>query len=127
MHLTYEMYKMDFEVFGYPSDIKERPDLMAPRTARRAQLGAQKYDKWSRNSFVGASGLRESQMNLFGSVKTSIRKDMYRRCSTTALKNSLVELNRDEILAQVAGLRHVSTVGEEEEGMENSDHPYKND
>lgn len=39
---------------------------------------------------------------------------MYRRASTTTLKQSLVSMNKDEILASIAGLRHISTVGEEE-------------
>ena len=127
MDLTYEMYKMDFEVFGYDTAIKERPDLKPPRTDRRTQLGAMKMTggSWSRNSLINSSGMRISQANLFGSVKSSMRKEMFRRSSTTALKNSLVQMNKDEILAQVAGLRHISTVGEEE-SMDETEH-HSND
>lgn len=115
MDLTHEMYNMDFEVFGYPTAIKERPDLKPPRKNRRSQLGAMKIaGSWSRDSFMNSSGMRVSQANLFGSVKSSQRKEMYRRASTTTLKQSLVSMNKDEILASIAGLRHISTVGEEE-------------
>ena len=113
MDLTYEMYKMDFVTFGYDVAIKERPDLVPPRINRRSQMHSQA--SWSRNSYVNDSGVRTSQANLFGSVRGSMRKEMYMRSSTSALKRSLVELNRDEILANVAGLRNISTVGEEEE------------
>mmetsp|Transcript_3259 Transcript_3259/g.8307 ORF Transcript_3259/g.8307 Transcript_3259/m.8307 type:complete len:447 (+) Transcript_3259:130-1470(+) len=113
MDLTYEMYKMDFVTFGYDVAIKERPDLVPPRINRRSQMHSQA--SWSRNSYVNDSGVRTSQANLFGSVRGSMRKEMHMRSSTSALKRSLVELNRDEILANVAGLRNISTVGEEEE------------
>ena len=116
MDLCYEMYKMDFTVFGYSSAIKERQDLMPPRQLRRDALGASKFDKWSRNSYIGSSGLRESQANLLGSVKSSVRKEMYRRASTTTLKESLIQLNKDEILAAVAGIRTMSTVEGSEDG-----------
>src|SRR6056300_46128 len=77
MDLTYEMYKMDFEVFGYDTAIKERPDLKPPRLDRRTQLGAMKMTggSWSRNSLINSSGMRISQANLFGSVKSSMRKE----------------------------------------------------
>ena len=115
MELTYEMYGMDFRVFGYSSAIKERPDLMPPREDRRSQLTALKFDKWSRNSYVDTStGRRLSQMNLLGSVKSSVRQDMSRRASMRSLKDSLVQLNKDEILAKVAGIR--TAVGGDEDG-----------
>lgn len=110
MDLTHEMYAMDFKVFGYSSAIKERPDLMPPRQSRRSQLGALKYDPWSRNSYIGESGMRVSQADLLGSVKVSF---LGRRASMTSLKESLIALDKDEILAAVAGIRTVSTVGEE--------------
>ena len=113
MDLTHEMYAMDFKVFGYSSAIKERPDLMPPRQNRRSQLGALKYDPWSRNSYIGESGMRVSQASLLGSVKVNMRKEMGRRASMTSLKDSLIALDKDEILAAVAGIRTVSTVGEE--------------
>ena len=37
---------------------------------------------------------------------------MYRRSSTSALKKSLVEMDRHEILASVAGIRNITTVRE---------------
>ena len=114
MDLTHEMYAMDFKVFGYSSAIKERPDLMPPRQNRRSQLGALKYDPWSRNSYIGESGMRVSQADLLGSVKVSMRNEiMGRRASMTSLRDSLIALDKDEILAAVAGIRTVSTVGEE--------------
>lgn len=120
MDLTYELYKKDFETFGYPTAIKERPDLRPPRKDRRSALACQK--SWSRNNFV-VDGRRVSQSNLFGSVKSNVRKDMYRRASTTALKSSLVQMNKDEILASIAGMRtRVSTVGEESFGAGGSEH-----
>ena len=99
------MYGMDFKVFGYSSAITERPDLMPPCQDRRSQLSASKFDKWSRNSYVNNSGRRVSQVNLLGSVKSSVRQDMSRRASMRSLKDSLVHLNKDEILAKVAGQR----------------------
>jgi len=117
MDLTYEMYKRDFEVYAYDAAIKERPDLKPPRKNRRSALGALKFGSWSRNSYMNDEGMRVSQANLFGSVKSSERAAMQRRSSTTALKRSLVAFDRDEILASVAGLRHnsdFSTVMEDE-------------
>lgn len=105
LELTYEMYGMDFKVFGYSSAIPERPDLMPPCQDRRSQLSASKFDEWSRNSYVNNSGRRVSQVNLLGSVKSSVRQDMSRRASMRSLKDSLVHLNKDEILAKVAGQR----------------------
>lgn len=116
MDLTYEMYKKDFEVFDYDSAIQQRPDLKPPTKDRRDALGGLQ-NSWSRDSFMNSEGMRTSHANLFGSVKSSIRMDMQRRSSTTALKKSLVAFDRDEILANVAGLRHnsdFSVVMEEE-------------
>ncbi|KAL7541382.1 hypothetical protein ACHAXR_010864 [Thalassiosira sp. AJA248-18] len=124
MDLTYEMYARDFEVFGYNTTIEQRPDLVAPKKDRRSALGGMKFDQFSRNSFMNSSGMRVSQANLFGSVRSSTRKEMYRRSSTSALKKSLVELNRDEIFASVAGIRHISTV---EEMEDDSCHTSKKD
>ncbi|KAL9190474.1 hypothetical protein ACHAXT_007685 [Thalassiosira profunda] len=112
MNLTYEMYARDFDVFGYSTAIEQRPDLVPPKKSRRSLLGDMKYDRFSRNSLAGPDGLRISQANLFGSVTNSVRTDMRRRCSATALKSSLIELDKDEILAKVAGVRHFSTVRE---------------
>lgn len=128
MNLTFEMYGRDFEVFGYDTAIAQRPDLVAPRKSRRSLLGAMKFDGFSRNSLIDVSGSRVSKSNLFGSVKTSVRKDMYRRSSTTALKSSLVAMNKDEILASVAGIRHISTVEEMDSRIsDDSEHHSKNE
>jgi len=121
MDLTYEMYKRDFEVFGYNSAIEARPDLNPPRKSRRMQLGAMKFDSWSRDSYRDDDGTRVSQADLFGSVKTSMRKDIKRRAST-AFTKSLVSLDRGEIFASVAGMRRysdaISMVMEEQKGSE---------
>ena len=41
---------------------------------------------------------------------------MYRRASTTTLKESLIQLHKAEILAAVAGIRTMSTVEGSEDG-----------
>lgn len=125
MDLTHEMYHMDFAVFGYDTTIKERPDLKPPRKNRRSAFGAMKYDQFSRNSCMGLDGVRMSQAGLFGSVTSSMRKEMVRRASTSALKQSLVALNKDEIFASVAGIRNISTV--REDSLELSMHSQKDD
>lgn len=112
LDLTHEMYAQDFTVFNYPTSISQRPDLTPPKQNRRMQLGKMKFDSMSRNSFVNTSGVRTSQAQLFGSVKSSMRSAMYRRSSTSALKKSLVEMDRHEILASVAGIRNITTVRE---------------
>ena len=61
---------------------------------------------------MGPEGFRVSQMHLFGSVTSTVRKDMFRRASTSALRRSLVDFNRDELLASMAGIRHISTLRE---------------
>ena len=127
MDLTYEMYHHDFDVFGYDAAIEERPDLIPPKKDRRSQL--LKMDRFSRNSVVGSDGRRVSNADLFRSATREGRTRMYRRSSTTALKGSLVAMNKDEILASVAGIRHISIVTEDsmETEMEGSGHSKKDD
>ena len=112
MDLTYEMYAMDFEVFGYDTAIKERPDLVPPKKPRGVMLRATAFDQFSRNSLIDPQGMRVSQLDLFGSVRSSMRKDIQLRCSTSSRRRSLLELDKDEILASVAGIRKFSTVRE---------------
>jgi len=111
LDLTYEMYRKDFEVFGYSPTLEQRPDLRcpAPASAPRPQLAG----AFSRDSFRRTNGSRRSQAPLFGSVRSSVRREMLERSSTRSRRRSLVELDRHEILASVAGIRHVSVVREE--------------
>lgn len=103
MDLTYELYKFDFEVFGYDSGIKERPDLTPPKMDRRDMMQSMKFDKFSRNSLVDVtSGKRLSNSVLFGSVKNIVRSENKRRASQ--LKSSLMSQNREDILASMVGV-----------------------
>lgn len=115
MDLTYEMYKMDFAVFGYSHAIEQRTDLVPPKMDRRDRLSVMKFDQFSRNSFMSKDGskMRISQASLFGSVTKSMKTEMLRRSSTSALKQSLIQMDKDELLASVAGIRKVSTVRED--------------
>mmetsp|Transcript_50637 Transcript_50637/g.107906 ORF Transcript_50637/g.107906 Transcript_50637/m.107906 type:complete len:132 (+) Transcript_50637:81-476(+) len=113
MDLTYEMYHADFDVFGYDAAIEQRPDLTSPKKNRRAQLGAMKFDQFSRNSYLMSNGQRASHADLFHSATREERLRMLQRSSTMALRQSLVGMNKDEILASVAGIRHISFVREE--------------
>ena len=103
MELTYELYKHDFEVFGYDTAIKERPDLIPPKKDRRSALKEMKFDQFSRNSLVDVcTGNRLSKADLFGSVKSTIKSDNKRRSSV--LKSSLLAHNREDILASMVGV-----------------------
>lgn len=103
MELTYELYKHDFEVFGYDTAIKERPDLIPPKKDRRSALKEMKFDQFSRNSLVDVcTGNRLSKADLFGSVKSTIKSDNKRRSSV--LKSSLMAHNREDILASMVGV-----------------------
>jgi len=112
MNLTHEMYQRDFSIFKYDTTIQQRPDLKPPRINRRSQLGSMKSDPFSRDSMMGPEGFRVSQIDLFGSVTSTVRKEMFRRASTSSMRQSLVEFNRDELLASMAGIRHISTLRE---------------
>jgi len=117
LDLTHEMYRQDFAVFGYSTAIEQRPDLRCPARTPAAPTRAGEF---LRNSFRGPDGSRRSQAPLFGSVRSSVRKEMLGRSSTKNLRQSLGQLNRHEIWASVAGIRHVSTLrelSEEDEDM----------
>lgn len=145
LDLTYEMYHMDFTVFGYDTTIQERPDLLPPKGdhwARSRHKGAStngraKFAKdepptceqevvqseleveyMSRNTmFDSETKQRRSQSELFTSTKTTVKNDMNRRASVVSLKKSILELDRVEIFARIAGQRT---------SMHDSDH-NKND
>lgn len=103
MDLTYELYKYDFEVFGYDSKINERPDLLPLTMDRRDALKGMKFDKFSRNSLVDVtSGKRLSNSALFGSVRQSVLSENKSRAHQ--LKSSLLAQNREDILASMVGV-----------------------
>ena len=60
MNMTYEMYKADFEAFGYPAEIEQRPDLVSPAP----KLVEPTVEKLRRNSAV-VNGRRVSKLLLF--------------------------------------------------------------
>lgn len=115
MNLTYEMYHMDFEVFGYDLFIKQRSDLVPPKRSRNVILKSNKFDSFSRNSLVGFDGLRMSQQSLFSSVKSSVRSDAESARKIHTLKQSLIEGNKDELLGAFIGFRSFSEVTEVDE------------
>ena len=59
---------------------------------------------------MGLDGLRASKADLFRSATKEERERMFRRASTTALKASIVAMDRDEILASVACIRNVTEI-----------------
>jgi hypothetical protein len=103
MDLTYELYKQDFEIFGYDTAIKERPDLIPPKKDRRDAMQAMKFDRFSRNSLIDiTTGRRLSHASLFGSVKKTVRSDHVQKASQ--LRQSLLTHAREDILASMIGV-----------------------
>lgn len=102
MDLTYELYKFDFEVFGYDTSIKERPDLTSPKLDRRDAMKASSLTKFRRNSLIDMSGKRISQRSLFGSVTKHVQEENNLRSSQ--LKQSLLAHDREDILAACVGV-----------------------
>ena len=102
MDLTYELYKFDFEVFGYDTSIKERPDLNSPKLDRRDAMKASSLTKFRRNSLIDMSGKRISQRSLFGSVTKHVQEENNLRSSQ--LKQSLLAHDREDILAACVGV-----------------------
>jgi hypothetical protein len=116
LDLTFEMYSKDFEVFGYNTTLKERPDLLPPKGSRAPKGGSAnrrtifadqtKVERMSRNIlYDSVAGRRVSEAQLFSMVKTNVKQSMNRRSSTSALMQSLSELDKDELLAWIAGER----------------------
>ena len=142
LDLTYEMYHMDFKVFGYDTMITERPDLLPPKSddhwARVRHNGSSadvnddkrlefpkegdeqanndneqhlshsstEVECMSRNTlFDSATKRRSSNTELFTSAKITVKNDLNRRASAVSLKKSLLELDRVEIFARIAGQR----------------------
>jgi hypothetical protein len=142
LDLTYEMYHMDFKVFGYDTKITDRPDLLPPKGddhwARVRHNGssadaddnrlefpkegdeqannndneqhfnhsATEVECMSRNTlFDSATKRRRSNTELFTSAKITVKNDLNRRASAVSLKKSLLELDRVEIFARIAGQR----------------------
>mmetsp|Transcript_14352 Transcript_14352/g.25687 ORF Transcript_14352/g.25687 Transcript_14352/m.25687 type:complete len:451 (-) Transcript_14352:229-1581(-) len=120
MDLAYQMYHTDFQVFGYDAAIPQRPDLVPPTMDRRNIFGATKFHHFSRNSCMGPDNLRISNADLFRSVTKEERCKMILRSSTTALRSSIVTLDKAEILASVAGIRHISILKEDSTEMDAS-------
>jgi hypothetical protein len=120
MQLTYELYKFDFEVFGYDLGIKERPDLTPPKLDRRDALQTTKFDKFSRNSLVDTSGERFSKPSLFESVKMSVKSENKQRA--LQLKSTLLAQKREDMLASMVGVydHDVSQTLREESGESSS-------
>ena len=103
MELTYQLYKHDFDIFGYDTAIKERPDLIPPKQDRRDAMQAMKFDRFSRNSLLDVTtGSRLSRASLFGSVKKTVRSDNVLRSSQ--LRQSLLSHPREDILASMIGV-----------------------
>ena len=101
LELTYEMYYLDFEVFGYETHIAGRPDLVALKKDRRDMLQAMKFDKFSRDSFI-QDGVRMSKANLFSSVHTSVKRDDARKSrSGSMLKQSVLGVQKTELMRAV--------------------------
>lgn len=135
LDLTYEMYHMDFKVFGYDTMINDRPDLLPPRGDHWARVrhkgssadkrlqftevgdeqsndeqhfshSATEVECMSRNTlFDSATKRRRSNTELFTSAKITVKNDLNRRASAVSLKKSLLELDRVEIFARIAGQR----------------------
>ena len=59
-NMVYEKYKSDFEAFGYPAEIEQRPDLVSPAP----KLVEPTVEKLRRNSAV-VNGRRVSKLLLF--------------------------------------------------------------
>ena len=119
MNLTYQLYKFDFEVFGYDSSIPQRPDLIPPKLDRRDALQSMKFDKFSRNSLIDVtSGKRLSNSALFGSVRNMVGSENRRRASL--LKSSLLAQNREDLLASMVGVFDHKNVVMSETLTENS-------
>ena len=118
MDLTYQMYRHDFTVFGYDRGIAQRPDLTAPRKNRRDDMQF-KFGQMSRNSFLGADGMRVSQAKLFGSVTMSVRADSQMR--RQSLKSSLIRLNKDELLGSIVGSMQMPAPVKEVDREDSSD------
>ena len=140
LDLTYEMYATDFKVFGYDTTLRGRPDLLPPRGARAAAAAAPngggvgaKAARWtpkgregksdkndrratfteqpmvermSRNIlYDDASGRRVSQSGLFASVKANVKESM----------QSLLQLDKDELLAWIARERVLQESGHKDD------------
>ena len=118
MDLTYELYKFDFEVFGYDTGIKERPDLTSPKPDRRDAMQASKLTKFRRNSLIDMSGKRISQRSLFGSVTKHVQEENNLRSSQ--LKRSLLAHDREDILASCVGVYDHGGVSNTWHGMSNT-------
>ena len=115
MELTYELYKMDFEVFGYDLFIKQRPDLIPPKKDRSVMLNSSRFDSFSRNSLISLDGVRTSQRSLFSSVRSSVRSDAECARKSHTLKQSLMTGDKDELLGALVGFRFFSQVEEVDE------------
>lgn len=84
---------------------------------RRATFAEQPMvERMSRNIlYDGASGRRVSQSGLFASVKANVKESMNRRSSTSALRQSLLQLDKDELLAWIAGERVLQESGHKDD------------
>ena len=73
-------------------------------------------ERMSRNIlYDGVSGRRVSQSGLFASVKANVKESMNRRSSTSALRQSLHQLDKDELLAWIAGERVLQESGHKDD------------
>ncbi len=133
LDLTYEMYKLDFEVFNYKSEIEQRPDLKPPRPSRRDAMQAMKFDRFSRDSFMSRDGKRMSQASLFNSVRDSVKleevlKSMNDDNDNGNVGSSGVSLRRSSVAGRKSQLlRAVVEREETSESVGDSSHPSKKD
>jgi hypothetical protein len=84
---------------------------------RRATFTEQPMvERMSRNIlYDDASGRRVSQSGLFASVKANVKESMNRRSSTSALRQSLLQLDKDELLAWIARERVLQESGHKDD------------
>ena len=90
---------------------------VAKNDNRRAAFAEQlMVERMSRNIlYDGASGRRVSQSGLFTSVKATVKESMNRRSSTSALSQALLNLDKDELLAWIAGERVMQESGHKDD------------
>lgn len=90
---------------------------VAKNDDRRAAFAEQlTVERMSRNIlYDGASGRRVSKSELFTSVKANVKEGMNRRSSTSALNQALLKLDKDELLAWIAGGRVMQESGHKDD------------
>mmetsp|Transcript_24061 Transcript_24061/g.49224 ORF Transcript_24061/g.49224 Transcript_24061/m.49224 type:complete len:456 (+) Transcript_24061:54-1421(+) len=131
LNLTYDMYKLDFDVFGYEIEMKQRPDLKPPRPSRRDDMQAMKFDRFSRDSFMSRDGKRMSQASIFNSVRDSVKLNEV-LTSMNNDNNNVGSIGASLRRSAVAGrtshlLRSVVEREETSESFGDSSHPSKKD